>query len=103
LKHSIRHDLPPEQLRQAARSFAETYCERFKEYQANVVWRNEDQLEVCFKVKGIALRAELTLAAREIGVEMHVPFALRLFRSRAIKAIEDEVRPWLDGTRSQPS
>lgn len=102
MKHSIRHELPPAQLREAARAFAKAYCERFQHYQANVVWQNEDQLEVRFKVKGIALGAKLTLAPREIIVDMDVPLAFRLFRSRALKAIEEEVRPWLDGTRSEP-
>lgn len=102
MKHSIQHELPPAQLRQAARAFAETYSERFQHYQASVVWNDEDQLEVRFKVKGVSLRAKLTLAPREIIVDMDVPLAFRLFRSRAIKAIEEEVRPWLDGTRSEP-
>jgi len=94
--------LPPEQLRQAARAFAEAYRERFEHYRASVLWHDEDQLEVRFKVKGISLRAELTLAPREITVKMEVPLAFRLFRSRAIKAIEEEVRPWLDGAQSEP-
>jgi hypothetical protein len=102
LKHSIRHALPPAQLREAARAFAESYSERFRHYQASVVWRNEDQLEVHFKVKGIALRAKLSLAPREITIDMDVPLAFRLFRSRALKTIEEEVRPWLDGMRSKP-
>lgn len=96
MKHNIQHDLPPDKLREAVRNFSSTYCERFKEYQAQTQWLNEDTLEVRFNVKGIKLGGTLHLQPREIGVEMEVPLALRLFKGRAIKAIEEEVRPWLD-------
>jgi hypothetical protein len=96
LRHSVKHQLSPEQLRLAVRKFAEEYCERFREYATTAVWLNEDTVEVRFKVKGIKLSGTLELGPSDIGVEMDVPFALTFFRARAVRAIEDEVTPWLE-------
>lgn len=100
MKHSIQHDLAPEQLRLAVGEFAQAYCQRFAHYQTTAAWLNEDELEVRFKVKGVALSGTLTLLPREIAVEMNVPLPLRLFKGRAVRAIEEEVRPWLEKAAS---
>ena len=96
MKHSITHNLSAEQLRLAVQKFAEVYCERFRDYQTTACWLRDDLVEVRFNVKGIKLSGTLELLPREVAIEMNVPFAFALFKSRAIKAIEDEVRPWLD-------
>jgi len=95
LKHSIPHDLSPEQLRRAVRKFADEYCQRFAEYQTTAVWTGDDQLEVRFKVKGMSLSGRLTLLPREIGLDMDVPLPFRLFKGKALKTIDEQVRPWL--------
>ncbi|HEY6881301.1 MAG TPA: polyhydroxyalkanoic acid system family protein [Polyangiales bacterium] len=95
MKGSIKHDLTPEQLRSAVKKFAEVYVQRFAEYNATANWLADDKVEVRFKVKGVSLAGQLQLLPREIGLEMNVPLPFQLFRSRALKAIEDEVKPWL--------
>jgi hypothetical protein len=95
LKGSIKHDLTPEQLRAAVRKFAEVYVQRFAEYNATAEWVNDDNVEVRFKVKGVRLTGKLELMPREIGLDMSVPLPFALFKSRALKAIEEEVTPWL--------
>ncbi len=96
MRHSIKHDLSPDQLKLAVEKFAEVYCERFREYHTTAEWVRGDCVEVRFKVKGIKLAGKLSLLPKEIGIDMEVPLALRLFRSRALQAIEEEVRPWLE-------
>ena len=96
MKHSIKHDLTPEQLRAAVRKFADVYVQRFQQYNATTAWLNDDQVEVRFNVKGVKLAGRLDLLPKEIGLDMDVPFALSLFKSKAMKTIEDEVKPWLD-------
>lgn len=96
MRHSIKHSLPPDQLKLAVQKFADVYCERFKEYQTTASWLADDQMEVAFKVKGIRLSGKLSLEPGAIGIDMDVPFAFQLFKGRAVKAIEDEVRPWLE-------
>jgi hypothetical protein len=99
MRHSIPHDLAPDQLRRAVRQFADEYCQRFSEYQTSAVWHGEDELEVRFKVKGMALSGRLELLPGEIAVDMEVPLPFRLFKSKAVKTIEAQVRPWLDRAR----
>ncbi|MFT3925404.1 MAG: polyhydroxyalkanoic acid system family protein [Myxococcales bacterium] len=95
MRHVIRHDLTPEQLRLAVQRFADVYCQRFSEYGTTTEWTSQDRVEVRFKVKGIKLAGSLELLPREIGIDMDVPLPLRLFKSRAVAAIEEEVTPWL--------
>jgi hypothetical protein len=103
LKHEIPHHLSPEQLAQAVRRFSDVYCERFREYGAQAIWLNPRTLEVRFKVKGVALHGIMLLGARALEIEMQVPLALRLFKGRALRAIAEEVQPWLDAAgRGEP-
>lgn len=100
MRHVIKHDLTPEQLRLAVRKFAEVYCERFSEYKTTAEWLGEDRVEVQFRVKGVRLAGTLELLAGEIGIDMNVPLPLRLFKSRAVSAIEEEVTPWLEKAKA---
>lgn len=95
MQHEIPHSLTPEQLEKAVRSFAQVYCERFREYDAKAAWRDPRTLEVRFKVTGVALHGRLELGPRTIAIHMQVPLAFRLFKGRAVRAIEEEVQPWL--------
>jgi hypothetical protein len=95
LKHEIAHRLSPEQLEKAVRRFSEVYCERFRAYQAEAVFVDAQRLEVRFKVSGVSLRGSLWLGPRAIQIDMQVPLAFRLFKGKALRAIEEEVRPWL--------
>ena len=96
MKASIKHDLPPEQLRLAVRKFAEVYVQRFHEYGATAEWLTDDLVEVRFKVKGVKLAGSLDLKPKELGLEMNVPLPFHLFKNRAMRAIEEEVTPWLE-------
>jgi hypothetical protein len=95
VKHQISHDLRPDQLEKAVRRFAEVYCERFRQYQAEASWRDPRTLDISFRVSGSALRGSVLLGPGALEIEMKVPLAFRLFKSRALRAIEEEVRPWL--------
>ena len=96
MKATIKHDLNPEQLRLAVRKFADVYVERFQEYNATAAWLSDDEVEVRFKVKGVKLAGQLQLQPSDIQLNMDVPLPFRLFQSRAMKTIEEQVRPWLE-------
>jgi hypothetical protein len=100
VRHTIQHDLTPEQLRLAVQKFADAYRERFASYDTQVEWRSENLVEVRFKVKGMKLSGTLELLPRELAIDMDVPFAFKLFRSRAVSAIEEEVTPWLQKAKA---
>ena len=96
VRHSIKHDLSPDQLKLAVQKFADAYVQRFREYDTEAQWVGNDRMEVRFKVKGVKLAGTLELLPREIGIDMKVPLPLQLFRGRAIKTIEETVTPWLE-------
>ena len=99
MRHLIKHDLSPEQLRLAVNKFAETYCERYQQYQTTAEWVSDQRVEVRFVVKGVRLSGTLELMPRDIGVDMEVPLLFRLFKGTAIKTIEETVQPWLDAAK----
>ena len=96
VRHSIKHDLSPDQLKLAVQKFADAYVARFREYDTQAEWTGNDRMEVRFKVKGVKLSGTLELLPREIGIDMKVPLPLQLFRGKAIKTIEETVTPWLE-------
>ena len=100
MRHSIKHDLTRDQLKAAVTKFAEVYCQRYQEYDTQTAWLADDKVEVRFKVKGIKLSGVLELLPQELAIDMKVPFALSLFRGRAIKTIEETVSPWLEKAKA---
>jgi hypothetical protein len=100
VRHVIKHDLTPEQLRLAVRKFADVYCERFAEYGTTAEWVSPDRVEVHFKVKGVRLSGTLELLPQQLDIDMNVPLPFRLFKSRAVAAIEEQVSPWLARARA---
>jgi hypothetical protein len=100
VRHVIKHDLTQEQLRLAVHRFADVYCQRFAEYNTTAEWLGQDRVEVRFKVKGVKLAGVLDLLPHEIGIDMDVPLPLRLFKGRAVAAIEEEVTPWLNRAKA---
>jgi hypothetical protein len=96
MRHSIKHALSPELLRLAVSKFAEVYCERFQEYGTTAEWKTADRMEVQFKVKGMRLTGALDLRPNEISIDMDVPLPFQLFKGRAVRAIEETVKPWLE-------
>ena len=100
MRHVIKHDLTQEQLRLAVHKFADVYCQRFAEYDTTAEWHGQDRVQVRFKVKGVKLAGTLDLLPNEIGIDMDVPLPFRLFKGRAVAAIEEEVTPWLHKAKS---
>ena len=95
MRHTIKHELPPDKLRRAVSKFAETYCQRYPQYEPTTAWRGNDRVDVQFRVKGIKLAGTLELKPAEIAIDLDVPLPLRLFKGRALQTIEDTVKPWL--------
>jgi hypothetical protein len=99
LRHTIKHELGPEQLRRAVHRFAETYCQRYPQYEPTTEWQDDDHVEVRFRVKGIKLAGVLELKPAEIAIDLDVPLPLRLFRGKALQTIEETVEPWLEAAK----
>ena len=95
MKHTVPHDLPPDLARKAAEAAIRSYTERFSEYHPTVQWLNDRLAEVAFKVKGVALKAQVELHENAIAADMDVPFLLRVFQKKATEIIEGEIQKWI--------
>lgn len=99
MEHRIDHDLDPELARKAIAKAIETYTERFARYQPEASWVGTDKVKVGFTAKGVKLAGDLRLEPRAVVVDIQVPLLLRPFKGKAIDAIEQAVREWIDRAR----
>jgi hypothetical protein len=96
MKHTIEHDLNDAEARVAVqRAFAE-YRQAYAEYQPFLIWGDDAHANLGFSVKGIKLSGRIELQPHEVDVELDVPLPLRLFKGKAIAAIDKEVRRFIE-------
>jgi hypothetical protein len=95
MKHSIRHDLSIALAKQATEKAFESYKARFGEYNPTFRWATDNRADVSFKVKGVSLAGSFTVQPTTIDLELDVPFVFRLFQSKAVEIIEEEVKSWV--------
>lgn len=95
MKHSVPHDLDPEQARLVTDKALHAYKERFAEYNPEVRWQDDTHAEVQFKAKGVTLKGMFELLPGKIAMEMDVPFVFKLFQKKAIEVVEREIQEWI--------
>jgi hypothetical protein len=95
MRYTIIHQEDQNTVRRAADAALSHYQERFPANHPEAVWTGPDQVEVSVQVKGVTLRGEVRLRPGVIELEMDVPLFLRVFRDRAVRLAESEVRKWL--------
>jgi hypothetical protein len=95
MKHTVTHDLPLDLARKAAEAALRAYVTRFAEYEPKVTWTTDTEAEVSFAAKGMTLKGSFSLLADRIEMEMEVPLLLRMFRQKALDAVEGEIVSWV--------
>lgn len=95
MKHSVPHDLDPEQARLVTDKALHAYKERFSDYCPEVCWQDDSHAEVKFKAKGVTLKGKFELLPGQINMDMDVPFVFKLFQKKAIEVVEREIREWI--------
>lgn len=100
MRHVVTHDLDMDLARRAAKKAWESYSQRFSNYEPRATWRDDDHADISFRAKGVSLKGAIDLAPGEIGLELEVPFVLRIFRSQAIAIIEQEIQSWIEKARA---
>ena len=95
MKHSVSHSLGREMARKVARSAFEAYSKRFAEYNPSTHWRTDDEADISFSVKGMALKGALSVAESSIDLDLQVPFMLKPFKGKALAVIEKEIKEWV--------
>lgn len=95
MNHSIQHGLDLPTARRVLEKAAESYTARFSEYSPAFHWENETKGIVSFKAMGMTAKGVFTLTDGAMDVSMDVPFVLKPFRTKALDAVEKEVKKWV--------
>lgn len=72
------------------------YAERYPTAKLGLHWQSERHAELHGVAKGLKLRARIELMPGTCQLDVDVPFVLRPFQDLAQRAIEREVRRWLE-------
>lgn len=100
IKHEIHHGLEPALARRAIDKAMDGYRERFSEFSPTYDWTSEDAGRFAFTALTVTVSGDLEIVGPKILVDIQVPFLLRAFKGRAIQAIDDEVRGWVEKARA---
>ncbi|MCA9683779.1 MAG: polyhydroxyalkanoic acid system family protein [Myxococcales bacterium] len=97
--HDIPHDLDLDLAKLAARKAAESYAQRFAEYDYKARWVSDTRVELGFTVMSKRLEGAMTVKPRSLALELDVPFVFRPFQGKAIEIIEREAKGWIEKAR----
>ena len=100
MKHKIHHGLDLDLAKRAIGEAMKAYSARFSEFNPTFGWTTETKGEVGFRAKGVKVQGEIEIVGPEITVDLEVPFILRVFKGKAIKVIEEEVKMWVEKARN---
>lgn len=100
MKHSISHDLGADLATKATKAAFESYRQKYEKYEPRAVWHSDRHADVTFKVKLVRLQGRLEIHDDRVEMDLDVPLMLRVFREKALGAIEREVRVWIDKARA---
>ncbi|MEY2936883.1 MAG: hypothetical protein RL033_7632 [Pseudomonadota bacterium] len=100
MKHSVPHDLGREKAKLVAEAAIGSYSQRFAKYDPSCEWQNAYAANIGFKVKGMALKGTIEVGEKEILLDLDVPFLMRPFKGTALQVIEDEIRGWINKSKT---
>lgn len=96
MKHRISHDLGSKLAARATKAAFEAYRKKFEQYDPKATWKTDTQADVAFKVKLVTLKGSLSITDTSVDLQLDVPRVFRVFKDRAVRAIDSEVRQWID-------
>lgn len=76
------------------------YAERYPAAKLQLQWTSERQAELQGMARGLTMRAHIELQESRCVLDVEVPFVLRPFKDLAQRAIEREVKRWLERAAS---
>lgn len=95
MKHQIHHGLELDLARRVIDKAMEGYSARFSDYNPTYTWHSETQGQVAFRARGVTVQGDIEIVGLQVHVDLEVPFILRIFKSKALQVIEDEVKAWV--------
>ena len=99
MKHTIDTGLDKAMSKKAIDKAMEAYKADFAEYSPRFDWTSDERGEFAFNAKGVKLNGNILVLDQKVEVDMQVPLLFRVFQSRAMKVIEDQVRVWVEKAR----
>lgn len=99
MKHEIVHGLSPELAKTVIDKAMESYAARFSDYSPTFRWTGDMTGELGFSAKGVTVKGSIEIQGEKILVDLEVPWILRVFKGKALQAIDSEVKGWVQKAR----
>lgn len=100
MKHLVKHDLSPEDAKQATEKALEAYQRKLPDYSPTVNWANDKKADIAFSAKGMKVTGSVELQPGAIALDLDVPFVLRPFKKKAMEVVEREIKKWIDRAKN---
>jgi hypothetical protein len=100
MQKTITSNLDKARSKIAIEKAMEDYKARFAEYSPRYDWTSDDGGEFSFNAKGIKLGGTIRVRDNFVDVDMDVPFLFRIFQSKAMDVIQEQVELWVERVRS---
>lgn len=101
MKQSVPHDLGLDAASKATKAAIDAYSKRFAEYSPWVEWSSETAAKLGFTAKGLSLKGALSVAEKEIVIELDVPFLLKPFSGKAMSVVKEEITEWIEKAKQE--
>jgi hypothetical protein len=95
MKHVIEHDLGVDLAVKACHAAIKSYSKKFAKYDPRATWKSDTHCVIKFRAKLVTLEGAVDVKEDRIEADLDVPLVFRVFRERALKLIEREVREWI--------
>lgn len=99
-RHVFSHPLDDIGARALIEQAFSHYAERYPSANLQLLWMSDTRAELLGLARGLKLKARIELMTSRCVLDVDVPFVLRPFQDVAQRAIEREVKRWLDRVAS---
>lgn len=100
MKHFVPHDVSPEVAHRALDQAFATYSTKYAQYDPHMHWATDRKAEIRFNAKGMAISGTADVDAKGITFDLKVPLVLSMFKSTAVKYLEQESQKWIEKAKS---
>lgn len=95
-RHVFSHSLDDAGARALIEEAFAHYAGRYPVAKLTLTWQSSTQADLQGVARGLKLRAKIELLVGQCVLDVDVPFVLRPFQDVAQRAIEREVKRWLE-------
>jgi hypothetical protein len=99
-RHVLPHPLDDAGARALIGQAFSHYAERYPAAKLQLVWTSDTRAELEGLARGLKMKARVELQPGRCLLDVDVPFVLRPFQDLAQRAIEREVKRWLERAAS---